>query len=167
MPSYNKLVRDLIPDRIRAKGERPLTYELTKSEMGSQLVLKLAEEAREIQEALLSRDPSKLIQELGDHREVFITLKSYLKLSELPVVTESEDMSYDSLVLADRLIAWSGVISVRNREAAAVVLSTIARYFNRLCGALCIAPEEVEAARLEKRETHGGFDKRIFLQGVA
>lgn len=47
MPRHDKLVRDLIPDIIRASGRTPITHTATDAEFAARLREKLAEELQE------------------------------------------------------------------------------------------------------------------------
>lgn len=68
--SYNKLVRDKIPDIIRNKGEEPITRILSDDEYKLELEKKLNEELTETLEATgIDR-----IAEMGDMLEVMISL---------------------------------------------------------------------------------------------
>jgi predicted house-cleaning noncanonical NTP pyrophosphatase (MazG superfamily) len=64
------LVRDLIPDLIRADGGHPVTRHLNDAEFHAALLDKLLEEAREAREA---RD-GELLGELADVLEVLAAL---------------------------------------------------------------------------------------------
>ncbi len=68
---YNKLVRDNIPEIIRAQGGTPETRILSDVEYKKYLRLKLVEEAGETN-AAASRD--EMIKELGDVLEVMEAL---------------------------------------------------------------------------------------------
>lgn len=64
---YNKLVRDKVPEIMRADGEEPKTRTLSEDEYRKLVRLKLLEEAGETRVAA-SRD--ELVKELGDVMEV-------------------------------------------------------------------------------------------------
>ena len=68
MKTYNKLVRDKIPDIIEADGETPKVRILNEAEYKTALLEKLVEEAREALAA--NRDPKELVKEIGDVLEV-------------------------------------------------------------------------------------------------
>ena len=68
--SYNKLVRDKIPDIIKNNGEEPITRVLSNDEYKIELEKKLNEE---LQEVLLSTGDNR-IEELSDMLEVMISL---------------------------------------------------------------------------------------------
>ncbi|MBQ7011226.1 MAG: nucleoside triphosphate pyrophosphohydrolase [Clostridia bacterium] len=65
--AFNKLVRDKIPDIIKAKGETPVTRILDDSEYRLRLEAKLTEEVAEYLE-------SKELEELADILEVLYAL---------------------------------------------------------------------------------------------
>jgi predicted house-cleaning noncanonical NTP pyrophosphatase (MazG superfamily) len=67
MPSYRKLVRDKIPDIIRANGEEPTIHIATEEEYIDELVKKCSEEIQEFLE-----EPS--LEEAGDILEVLYAL---------------------------------------------------------------------------------------------
>lgn len=102
---YKKLVRDGIPDKIRANGEVPHVRILEAEEFRELLKAKLVEEAQELMEA---RDTDQMIEEMADCLEVI----------------KAVAIEYD--------ISW----------------------------------EDITAHQIEKREKRGGFDGRVFLEGV-
>ena len=68
--SYNKLVRDKIPEIIRNNGEEPITRVLSDDEYKIELEKKLKEELNET----LSSSGSERIEELADMLEVMICI---------------------------------------------------------------------------------------------
>ena len=68
--SYNKLVRDKIPEIIKQNGEEPITRILSKDEYKKELEKKLLEECKE---AIEANDEGR-IEELADLLEVIIAL---------------------------------------------------------------------------------------------
>ena len=71
MPRYNKLVRDRIPDIIRATGKACRTRELAPAERLAALQMKLHEEVGEYLAAASNQDA---IDELADVLEVLLAL---------------------------------------------------------------------------------------------
>lgn len=67
---YNKLVRDKIPEIIKAKGEEPITRELALDEYKLALENKLKEECQEV----LSASGEERIEEIADALEVLKAL---------------------------------------------------------------------------------------------
>jgi len=65
MPTYNKLVRDKIPEIINDQGKTCEFYVANKEETGRRLIEKIREEISEFEE-----DPS--VEELADVYEVFL-----------------------------------------------------------------------------------------------
>lgn len=70
---YNKLVRDKIPEIIKAKGEEPITRELNLNEYKIALETKLKEECQEV----ITANGEERIEEIADALEV---LKALAKL---------------------------------------------------------------------------------------
>lgn len=68
--SYNKLVRDKIPEIIRANGEEPITSILSDEEYKIELEKKLMEEYNEV----LGASGEERIEELADMLEVMTSL---------------------------------------------------------------------------------------------
>lgn len=75
--TYNKLVRDRIPEIIKANGHHAVTRVLDGEEYQAALLAKLVEEAREAQNAVDDELPG----ELADIWEVFLALLSTLHLT--------------------------------------------------------------------------------------
>lgn len=67
---YNKLVRDKIPEIIKAKGEKPVTRMLNLDEYKHSLETKLKEECNEV----ITADGQERIEELADVLEVLMAL---------------------------------------------------------------------------------------------
>lgn len=65
--TYNKLVRDRIPEIVRANGEKPITRTLTDTEYLQELIRKLDEEVAEFKADLS-------VEELADIQEVILAL---------------------------------------------------------------------------------------------
>lgn len=82
--TYNKLVRDNIPDIIKNNGENPITRILTNEEYKQELEKKLYEEYQEV----LESSGKDRIEELADMLEV---IKSLAKL---------EDKSLEDIITA-------------------------------------------------------------------
>ena len=68
METYNKLIRDRIPEIMEARGVKFKTSILSQDDYKNELLNKLVEESREVQAA--KTDRSELIKELGDVLEV-------------------------------------------------------------------------------------------------
>ena len=71
MKSYNKLVRDKIPEIIESNGENPVIRILENDECKEELEKKLLEEYNEVIEA---KESKQRIEELADMLEVIISL---------------------------------------------------------------------------------------------
>ncbi|HTX86872.1 MAG TPA: nucleoside triphosphate pyrophosphohydrolase [Candidatus Nanoarchaeia archaeon] len=76
MKKYNKLVRDKIPEIIRADGENPRIRILGDEEYKIELLKKIVEEAKEAAES--GSDRKELSKEIGDVEEVIeAVIKSF------------------------------------------------------------------------------------------
>jgi predicted house-cleaning noncanonical NTP pyrophosphatase (MazG superfamily) len=68
---YKKLVRDNIPDVIKANGEKPIIRKLKLKEYQVELKKKLVEE---VSEAVNTKTHDDLVEELADVREVLTSI---------------------------------------------------------------------------------------------
>ena len=84
MKTYNKLVRDLIPEVIRAKGKECEIEVAAKKEKGDLLEAKLIEEVNEYIE-------DKNLEELADIMEVLFGLANNLGYSEVDLLNKREE----------------------------------------------------------------------------
>ena len=80
MATYNKLVRDLIPDLIKFNGKQCEYYNATSDEMKQLLVNKLAEESNELLEADFNGEEA--LEELADVMEVLYGMARYMGYTE-------------------------------------------------------------------------------------
>lgn len=71
MPTYNKLVRDRIPEIILQDGKTPFTRVLDRDEYVASLKTKFSEEWREFNEAA---DDTHAVEELADMLEILYNL---------------------------------------------------------------------------------------------
>lgn len=74
MKTYNKLIRDKIPDIIKGKGETCITHVATEEEYAKALVAKLIEEVKEYAEAEGEKTGVDVIDELADIMEVMVAI---------------------------------------------------------------------------------------------
>jgi len=80
--SYNKLVRDKIPENIRAKGTKLETRELSDKEFLSELKKKIKEEAIEVSEA---ESREALVSELADIIDVVEEIKKTESITDTEI----------------------------------------------------------------------------------
>ena len=85
MKILNKLVRDKIPEIIKAKGEIPKVRILNNDEFKLELLKKIVEESNEVLEA---NGKEELIKEIGDLLEVVdATIKAFnVNLEEISIL---------------------------------------------------------------------------------
>ncbi len=81
---YNKLVRDNIPEIIKADGGAPKTRILADAEFIIELLKKLKEEAEELKKA--KEDKQELIKEIGDIYEVLDAIMEYYDINKEDVM---------------------------------------------------------------------------------
>jgi predicted house-cleaning noncanonical NTP pyrophosphatase (MazG superfamily) len=99
-----KLVRDLIPEIIRAKGEEPITYRADAAEYRRRLREKLAEEVDEF----LTADDEDAPEELADVLEVVYALAADLGISRDQLEKLRQDKAAARGAFVNRIV-WSGV----------------------------------------------------------
>jgi predicted house-cleaning noncanonical NTP pyrophosphatase (MazG superfamily) len=104
---YNKLVRDKIPEIIRANGGTPIVHTATPTEFRSALIEKLAEECHEFQE-------NPCPAELADVLEVVYGLYDWLGFDETEVeayrkAKQEKRGAYVQGVILEKVIASCGV----------------------------------------------------------
>ncbi|TSC76907.1 MAG: hypothetical protein G01um101431_90 [Parcubacteria group bacterium Gr01-1014_31] len=83
MPSYNKLIRDRIPEIIAEKGEKAKIRTLTDEEFAVALAAKLVEEANEVVKA--GGDSAELVKEIGDVLEVIDAIVTHFGLDRAEI----------------------------------------------------------------------------------
>jgi len=81
---YNKLVRDKIPNIIKADGGASKIRILDNEEFIIELLKKLKEEVKELAEA--KSDQSELIKEIGDVYEVIDAIMDYYKIDKKKMI---------------------------------------------------------------------------------
>lgn len=84
---YDKLVRDNIPDIIRANGEEPFTRVLTNEEYWEYLLKKDQEELEEVRTAEALEERKK---ELADKLEIIIAMAKYSGFTLDEIIQESD-----------------------------------------------------------------------------
>lgn len=82
MANKNKLVRDKIPDLIRAEGDIPEIEVLGKEDFAEKLAEKLLEECQEVNQA---REKVEKTEELADLLEVMTAIANLNKISMLEI----------------------------------------------------------------------------------
>ena len=78
--TYNKLIRDHIPEIINRNGKKYSVRKLSQDEFSRALAAKLIEEGKEVAEAISGNDRIEIIKELADLSEVFETLIDVLDI---------------------------------------------------------------------------------------
>ena len=73
MATYNKLVRDKIPEIIEASGKIPIYYELEYEDYKKALRDKLLEEVNEF---LAAKTKDEMIEELADIEDILFLIRS-------------------------------------------------------------------------------------------
>lgn len=99
-----KLVRDRIPEIIRANGEEPVTYQADAVEYRTRLRAKLLEEVDEF----LTADGGAAVEELADILEVVYALAADLGTTEAALAAVRSAKALERGGFAQRVV-WSGV----------------------------------------------------------
>jgi predicted house-cleaning noncanonical NTP pyrophosphatase (MazG superfamily) len=98
-----KLIRDRIPELVRAKGEELVTYQADPAEYRSRLRDKLLEEVDEF----LTATPGEAIEELADVLEVVYALAADLGADSSTLDRVRRDKAVARGAFAERLV-WTG-----------------------------------------------------------
>lgn len=77
--TYNKLVRDLIPEIIEAEGHKTIVHKLTKAELEKRLIEKLLEEQTEL-------DEDRNAEEVADMLEILFSLAKVYGYDEIQIL---------------------------------------------------------------------------------
>jgi predicted house-cleaning noncanonical NTP pyrophosphatase (MazG superfamily) len=104
MDADGKLVRDRIPEIIRASGAEPVTYRADVAEYQRRLREKLLEEVDEF----LAADGATAVEELADILEVVYALAAELGATREDLETTRATKATERGVFTDRVI-WTGV----------------------------------------------------------
>ena len=104
MRADGKLVRDRIPEIVRANGEEPITYRAEPDEYRLRLREKLAEEVGEF----LAADDENAIEELADVLEVVYALAADLGADKAQVERVRADKASQRGGFAERIV-WTGL----------------------------------------------------------
>ena len=102
-----KLVRDRIPELIRANGEEPITYQAGPAEYRRRLQDKLLEEVNEF---LTATNPTNAVEELADVLEVIYALAADLDTDQPSLNQIRQTKATTRGTFTNRTI-WTGVRS--------------------------------------------------------
>jgi len=153
MNQKGKLVRDKIPDLIRANGHLPILGECKHYRV--LLCEKLVEETYELTQAM-GRDA--LIEECADIKEVLEELCRERKMLKPALPLSGQSSTRD--------LRWElhdhGRL-VKRSVGAVGVLEGFISFFARTLDQLCISAKELQQAQDKKRTERGGFAKRRVL----
>ncbi|ASS74251.1 phosphoribosyl-ATP pyrophosphohydrolase [Tumebacillus algifaecis] len=100
MPTYNKLVRDRIPEIIEKSGRTPIYSVLDEEGYLSELRHKLQEEMREY---LATEEASESVEELADLLEVIFALGKIHSVSEEDLLAVREKKAVERGAFEKRL----------------------------------------------------------------
>lgn len=103
---YNKLVRDKIPDIIKAKEEEPIIRELTLGEYKIALETKLKEECEEV----IASNGEERIEEIADALEVLKALANLenTTLEDVIVVADKKNVkrgAFEKRIFLEKVIS--------------------------------------------------------------
>ena len=100
MITYNKLIRDKIPEIIEKTGKKYETRVLTNEEYDKALKKKLIEEAKELSEA---KSDKEIIDELADVKELFDTIRKNHDISMKQIEKRQKDKNASNGAFEKRL----------------------------------------------------------------
>jgi predicted house-cleaning noncanonical NTP pyrophosphatase (MazG superfamily) len=103
----SKLIRDRIPEIIRADGLEPVIHVATPTEYTAALRDKLQEEVAEFLDAQAADDPESSLKELADVLEVVRALASAIGFDAERLETARADKAESNGAFDERYI-WSG-----------------------------------------------------------
>ena len=105
MTRKDKLVRDKVPQIIRARGDEPIVRVADAAEYRALLLAKLVEEVDEV----LAADDADMPEELADVMEVVLALASDLGLDAAQLEELRKAKASERGGFAERIV-WSGII---------------------------------------------------------
>ena len=85
---YNKLIRDKIPEIIKAAGEKPYLRRLNRKEYIKEIEKKVLEEAKELIEA---KNKKGVLNEIVDIQELIDVLTSKVGLTKLQIKIQQRE----------------------------------------------------------------------------
>lgn len=85
---YNKLIRDRIPEIIQADKKKPKVYTLADIHFLQELKNKVAEEAKELQNATTRED---IINELSDLQELIDSILESNQITKTELIKKQKD----------------------------------------------------------------------------
>lgn len=161
MKSFEKLVRDGIQDVITQNGEYYYTRRLKPEEFEIELKKKLLEESQEVNKATTKEE---LTNELADVLEV---INYILKTNDITLDNEINSDELLPSALGRILINEATEIkTISDKDKLTKKLNLVNAILNKLMKINEIAYEDVEKARIDKKEKRGGFDRRVFLKST-
>jgi predicted house-cleaning noncanonical NTP pyrophosphatase (MazG superfamily) len=104
MGADGKLVRDRIPEIIRANGDEPIVYRADADEYRLRLRDKLSEEVGEF----LDADDEQAVEELADVLEVVYALAADLGIDQEQLERTRAEKARERGAFSDRIV-WTGV----------------------------------------------------------
>ena len=105
MTSNDKLVRDKVPQIIRARGDEPIVRVADAAEYRALLLAKLVEEVDEV----LAADDADMPEELADVMEVVLALASDLRRDAAQLEELRNAKAAERGGFAERIV-WSGIV---------------------------------------------------------
>lgn len=163
---YHKLVRDRVVHRIEAEGNTVVWHIATRAELAEKVGNKLDEEitefanAKNAEELIDVIEAVNKIEKQGSHaRPSSDAINEWLGI--MPEGSEDKDVVLDQVfVLND--VATEYIVSRTDKAFIELVIE-----LEKLIRVTAFDRETLEAMRLKKLETHGGFENDIILDSVA
>jgi predicted house-cleaning noncanonical NTP pyrophosphatase (MazG superfamily) len=165
MPQYEKLVRDKIPDIIRANGQEPVVRKLIGFEFVAGLRYKLYEEAKELAKAPIRLD---VVNETADLKEVY---DAFVKKLDIVVPAATPQVRVGGVEMMQQLRTNLVVCAVDIATAPTCAetvqaMSSFEQVYDLFLDCWRLSPEEIVYRQAKKIEKAGGFELGLYLVDV-
>lgn len=154
----SKLVRDRIPERMSKNGDIPILLNAIEGKtLEAALCRKLCEECRKL---YMAGERRQIFAEFADIREVESELFRYFHLPVPALALECRGPSGDPDPRPKLYLLSRSLVDATEKEVA---LKRFHALFLQVLEYFCICGEELEQKLKQKRTSHGGFAKRLYL----
>lgn len=162
---HNKLVRDKIPENLKAKGVGFQSKVLNTEEFKEALLNKLLEEILELINA--QGDRTKMVEELADVLEVRNSIVKHFDLRSNKTRRKLNTKESTAELLNKLLATAQEFISIkRDKEGLIKKIIHISELIDSIIESSDLDRDEIEIERAEKIISKGAFNYRIYLEST-